>query len=59
MLNKTAIRDREPLQIPLKLHGVMLYFPMRKPTKGEYQNTADELQIKLTAESPEWDPTSK
>ena len=56
---ETAMRGREPQWIPLELHGVMSYFPMRKPTKDEYEDTADELQIELTAESPECDPTSK
>ena len=27
--------------------------------KEEYENTANELQIELMAESPEWDPTLK
>ena len=38
-----AIGEEEPLQIPLELHGVTLYFPTRKPTKEEYENTANEL----------------
>ena len=56
---RTVMRDGESLWIPLELHGVTLYFPTRKPTKEEYENTADKLRVKLTAESPEWDPTSK
>ena len=54
-----VVGDEEALQIPLELHGVTSYFPTRKPTKEEYDNTADELQIELMAECPEWDPTSK
>ena len=56
---RTVIGDEEPLWIPLELHGVTSYFPTRRLTKEEYKNTADELQIELMAESPEWDPTSK
>ena len=52
-IHGTVIGDEEPLQIPLKLHRVTSYFPTRKPNKEEYKNTADELQIELTAESTE------
>ena len=40
---RAVIQDEEPLQIPLELHGVKSYFPTRKPTKEEYENTANEL----------------
>ena len=53
------IQDREPLHIPHELHGVTSYFHSRKPTKEEYENTPEDLCIKLTAESPDWDPASK
>ena len=49
----------EPLRIPLELHGVTSYFPSRKPTKDEYENTPESLRVELTAEAPDWDPSSK
>ena len=55
----TKMWDGEPIRIPLIFQGVTSYFPTRKPMKEEYENTADELWIELTAESPEWDPTLK
>ena len=42
-----------PLRIPLELHGVTSYFPSRKPTKEEYENTPEDLCIELTAEAPD------
>ena len=48
-----------PLRIPLELHGVTSYFPSRKPTKEEYENTPEDLCVELTAEAPDWDPASK
>ena len=53
------IHNREPLHIPLELHRVTSYFSSRKSTKEEYENTPEDLCIKLTAESPDWDPASK
>ena len=38
-----AIGEEEHLWIPLELLRVTLYFPTRKPTKEEYENTANEL----------------
>ena len=55
----TVMQDGESLRIPLELHGVTLYFLTRKLTKEKYENTANELQVELMAESLEWDPTSK
>ena len=52
-------QGRGPLQIPLELHGVTSYFPSRKPTKEEYENTPEDLCVELTAEAPDWDPASK
>ena len=59
-----SFRDRnmqggELLQIPLELHGVTSYFPSRKPTKEEYENTPEDLRVELTAEAPDWDPALK
>ena len=51
-------RDGGLLRIPLELHGVTSYFPSRKPTKEEYENTPDDLRVELTAEAPDWDPAS-
>ena len=58
-IHGTKMQDGEPLWIPLIFQGVTSYFLTRKLTKEEYENTADEQQIELTAESPEWDPTLK
>ena len=58
-IHGTKMQDGEPLQIPLIFHGVTSYFPTRKLTKEEYENTANQLQIELMAESPEWNPTLK
>ena len=59
-----TFRDRNTqggglLRIPLELHGVTSYFPSRKPTKEEYENTPEDLRVELTAEAPDWDPASK
>ena len=48
--------DETPLRIPLSLKGVTSYFPSRKPTRHEWEQTALDLRIELTSESPEWDP---
>ena len=42
---RVAVGDEEPLWIPLELHGITSYFPTRRLTKEEYENTADELQL--------------
>ncbi len=44
-----------PLTIPLQLHGVLSYFPIRCPTVEEYED--DKIpQFELTAAGAEWDP---
>ena len=35
------------------------YFPSRKPTKEEFENTPEDLRVKLTAEALDWDPALK
>ena len=50
---------RDLLRIPLDLHGVTSYFPSRKPTRDEYELTPESLRVELTAEAPDWDPSSK
>ena len=50
------IEGGEPLRIPLSLKGVFTYFPVRKPTRQEYENTPLERRFELTADSPTWDP---
>ena len=52
------VKDDDPLHIPLSLKGVTLYFPTRKPTKREYESTPENMIFELTADSPEWDPSS-
>ena len=46
----------EPFRIPLSLRGVTSYFPTRRPTRQQWENSDLDCQIELTAESPEWDP---
>ena len=41
--------------IPLALHRVNSYFPTRKPTRREYEECDDRLE--LTFETPDYDPT--
>ena len=48
----------ESLRIPLALDGVISYFPTRKPTAEEYENTPLEMIIDLTADSPDWEPNT-
>ena len=49
-------QDKQPINIPLYIKGVILYFPLRKPTREEYEGSDPDLRIKMTAEEPEWDP---
>ena len=44
-------------QIPLSLHGIVSYFPTRKPTRREYETC--KLYYTLTRETPKWIPSSK
>ena len=50
------IDNGEPLRIPLSLKGVFTYFPVRRPTKQEYENTPLSRRYTLTADSPSWEP---
>ena len=43
------------INITLELKGVTSYFPIRKPTKHEFDNSP---RIELTYLTPEWDPHS-
>jgi hypothetical protein len=47
------------LRIPLLLHGVTSYFPTRKPTREEYEQSDLDVRIDMTYESPEWDPSDE
>ena len=60
-INIPLIGDNEDdsLLIPLSLKGVTSYFPTRKPTRHEYENSPLSSRIDLTSESIEWDPTSE
>ena len=46
-----------PTRIPLSLHGIVSYFPTRKPTRREYETC--ERHYTLTSKTPEWIPSSK
>jgi hypothetical protein len=48
--------DDESLIIPLAYEGVTSYFPIRKPTISEYEQSNIAMPIGLTAKTPEWDP---
>ena len=50
------LEENAELLIPLSLEGVVLYFPTRKPTQQEYDDTPDNLCVDLTYDSPEWNP---
>ena len=50
--------DNEEYSIPLSLHGVTSYFPTRKPTMAEYNESSDH-HIDLTYDTPEWQPHSE
>ena len=45
------------LRIPLSSNGVFSYFPIRVPSKEEYDRSDLALRIDLTADDPEWNPT--
>ena len=49
-------QDQQQVNIPLSIRGVISYFPLRKPTREEYEGSDPDLRIKMTAEEPEWDP---
>jgi hypothetical protein len=51
------IGDEEALRIPLSIHGVVSYFPTRKLTREEFEQSDLELRVDMTYETPEWDPT--
>ena len=55
---KVDMDGGEPLVIPLAMHGVFSYFPTRKPTASEYERSELCMRVELTAELPEWDPTT-
>ena len=45
------------LNIPLQLSRIAIYFPVRKPTKAEWEDDSI-TKIELTADDTLWDPTS-
>jgi len=49
----------EKLIIPLAYRGVTSYFPTRRPTAEEYENSDLSHRFELTAEDHEWDPDTK
>ena len=50
--------EREELRIPMAMKGVVSYIPTRKPTRQEYESCDLDRCYELTAESPEWDPST-
>ena len=45
-----------PYKIPLSLHGIVSFFPTRRPTPQEFGSSSDRYE--LTYETPAWDPNS-
>ena len=43
----------EPLVIPLSIQGVTSYFPTRKPTQQEWDNSELDMRLELSSESIE------
>ena len=52
------ISPTNTLKIPLAMTGVISFFPARKPTQVEYENCPLDCILSITAEEPEWDPSS-
>ena len=52
-------QDQQSINIPLSINGVISYFPLRKPTREEYEGSEPDLQIYMTVEDPEWYPQTK
>ena len=50
--------DEDPLVIPLSMTGATTCFPTRKPTRQEWEASSLAEQLELTAEEPEWDPST-
>lgn len=50
-----SLDQDEPYVISLSIKGVTSYFPTRKPTKQEYEES--EQRYVLTSDSPEWNPS--
>ena len=44
--------------IPLSLDGVTSYFPIRKPSLEEWENSDQSSHLILTAEDPDWVPNT-
>ena len=51
-------QEKEDLQILLSFIGVVSYFLTMKPTRQEWKASQFSRQIELTAETPEWDPST-
>jgi hypothetical protein len=47
------IFDTEQVKIPLRLNGIVSYFPTRRPTHEELHTCR---RLELTPDEPEWDP---
>jgi hypothetical protein len=56
-INEESIGD-ESLIVPFQLHGVTAYFPVRKPSRAEYEDDSIP-KIDMTDEDIPWDPNSK
>ena len=55
---RTVEDDQDDLVIPLSLNGVVSYFPCRRPSREEWEQSGDSQRIDMTSEDLEWDPKS-
>ena len=47
---------QQPINISLYIRVVISYFPLRKPTREEYEGSDPDLRIEMTVKEPEWYP---
>ena len=48
--------EQDDYVIPLELHGIISYFPTRRPSLSEFDTATDRYE--LTYETPQWEPSS-
>ena len=48
--------EHDDYVIPLELHGIISYFPTRRPSLSKFDEATDRYE--LTYETPQWDPSS-
>ena len=48
-------QDQQRINIPLSIRGVISYFPLRIPTREEYEGSDPNLRLDMTVREPECD----